>query len=222
MKNTADEIIELLNYIKPPDAQIHRDMVFTSHKNHMMDFKPGGTDYLKKMSSGYVSYFRGAHPSSFPLEIPISNYNRTIDADYFGDALANDLPDFKELKLVTVEMSNLHFYNYFQHNMLLERNSIGSTRSRDSHGDQLKIQATTAMYPLESSEDERIGTYNIEDVLIKTKIKGKLEKFKYRTNERFFDISLANEKYLHDNSKSAEISSNNTSNYKFNTGIDRK
>jgi DNA polymerase III delta prime subunit len=69
MKNLADDIIELLNYIRPPDDQIQRDKLFNSYKNHMMDFKPGGLEYLKKMSRGYISYLRGADPVTFAKRI---------------------------------------------------------------------------------------------------------------------------------------------------------
>lgn len=65
MKNLADDIIELLNFIRPIDNLISRDKIFTSNKNHLMDFKQNGLEYLKKMSNGYVSYLRGADPLTF-------------------------------------------------------------------------------------------------------------------------------------------------------------
>ena len=39
MKNLADDIIELLNFIRPKNDKIHRDKVFNSNKNHLMDFQ---------------------------------------------------------------------------------------------------------------------------------------------------------------------------------------
>jgi len=65
MKNKADDIIELLNFIRPPHDPILRERIFTSDKNYKMNFKSDGIDYLKKMSSGYVSYLRGADPITF-------------------------------------------------------------------------------------------------------------------------------------------------------------
>lgn len=65
MKNLADDIIPLLNFIRPHDKPILREKIFTSSKNHSMDFKEGGLNYLKKMSNGYVSYLRGADPLTF-------------------------------------------------------------------------------------------------------------------------------------------------------------
>ena len=65
MINFADEIIDLLNFIRPIDDQILRDKVFTSDKSHLMNFKPEGKKYLQNMASGYVSHFRGLNPITF-------------------------------------------------------------------------------------------------------------------------------------------------------------
>lgn len=65
MKNLADDIVELVNFIRPKNEKISRDKIFNSYKNHQMNFKPGGIDYLKKMTKGYVSYLRGADPLTF-------------------------------------------------------------------------------------------------------------------------------------------------------------
>jgi superfamily II DNA or RNA helicase len=69
MKNYADDIIELLNFLRPPDAPILREKVFTTTSNYLMDFKPNGIEYLKKMSLGYVSYLRGQDPLVFAERI---------------------------------------------------------------------------------------------------------------------------------------------------------
>lgn len=65
MKNLADDIVELLNFIRPPDDPIERDKIFNGNKNHLMDFKEGGIDYLKNMARGYVSHLRGADPLTY-------------------------------------------------------------------------------------------------------------------------------------------------------------
>ena len=71
MKNSADDIIDLLNFIRPPDDQIKREKVFSSveGKIHLLDFKPDGIDYLRKMANGYVSYYRGSIPFTFAERI---------------------------------------------------------------------------------------------------------------------------------------------------------
>ena len=65
MKNLADDIIELLNFIRPHDKPILRDKVFTSQKNHTMDIKNNGINYFNDMARGYISYLRGADPLTF-------------------------------------------------------------------------------------------------------------------------------------------------------------
>lgn len=69
MKNLGDDIVELLNFLRPLDSQIERDLIFTNAKNHTMELKPGGLEYLKKMASGYVSHLRGADPMTFAEKI---------------------------------------------------------------------------------------------------------------------------------------------------------
>ena len=65
MKNLADDIVDLLNFLRPLDDQIKRERIFNSEKNYLMDFKPGGLDYLKSMAKGYVSFYRGNIPFTF-------------------------------------------------------------------------------------------------------------------------------------------------------------
>jgi superfamily II DNA or RNA helicase len=64
MKDSADDIVSLLNFIRPINSQVERDKIFTS-KGFDMQLKPGGKDYLLKMANGYVSYWRGADPFVF-------------------------------------------------------------------------------------------------------------------------------------------------------------
>jgi hypothetical protein len=65
MKNLADDIVELLNFIRPQDAQIEREKIFTTDKIHLMEIKDGGLEYFKNMARGYVSHVRGADPLTF-------------------------------------------------------------------------------------------------------------------------------------------------------------
>ena len=60
MKNFGDDIVELLNFIRPKNYPILREKMFTSDKTSDMTFKENGLEYFKSMSRGYVSYFRGA------------------------------------------------------------------------------------------------------------------------------------------------------------------
>ncbi len=58
MKNLADSIVGLINFLRPINSQIERDKVFTSQRGHQMEFKPEGKNYFRKMIRGYVSYLR--------------------------------------------------------------------------------------------------------------------------------------------------------------------
>ena len=69
MKNLADDIVELLNFLRPADSQIERDKIFTNNKIHLMEIKPGGLDYLKNMARGYISHVRGADPLIFATRV---------------------------------------------------------------------------------------------------------------------------------------------------------
>jgi superfamily II DNA or RNA helicase len=68
MKNFADDIVELINFIRPKEVPMLREKIFTNSKSSDMGFKPDGLDYFKKMASGYISYFRGADPFLFALK----------------------------------------------------------------------------------------------------------------------------------------------------------
>lgn len=69
MINLADEIVDLLNFIRPETDKIQRDKIFTSEKNYNMKIKPGGLDYLKEKARGYISFYRGSIPYTFAKRI---------------------------------------------------------------------------------------------------------------------------------------------------------
>jgi superfamily II DNA or RNA helicase len=69
MKNLADDIIDMLNFVRPNDKPILREKVFTGEKNYMMKFKEGGEEYLRKMATGYISYYRGSAPYTFAKKV---------------------------------------------------------------------------------------------------------------------------------------------------------
>ncbi len=69
MINLADEIVDLLNFIRPDTDQVQRDKIFTSDKNYSMKIKPGGLDYLKEKARGYISFYRGSIPYTFAKRI---------------------------------------------------------------------------------------------------------------------------------------------------------
>jgi hypothetical protein len=69
MKNLADDIVDLVNFLRPPEHPIERDKIFTGEKNYEMKLKPGGLEYFKKMANGYISHVRGSDPLVFAKKI---------------------------------------------------------------------------------------------------------------------------------------------------------
>lgn len=61
MKNLADDIIDLLNFVRPINQPIVRNEVF-ENEGHLLKIKEGGIEYFKKMSIGYFSHVRGGDP----------------------------------------------------------------------------------------------------------------------------------------------------------------
>ena len=104
MKNLADDIVELLNFLRPPDSLIHRDQIFTSAKNHTMELKPGGLEYLRNMSIGYISHLRGADPMTFAEKVemgekPKGLYFTKITRCVMGDFQFEAYKKAKELAI---------------------------------------------------------------------------------------------------------------------------
>jgi hypothetical protein len=65
MINYADEIVNLLNFIRPSNDKISREKIFTTEINYKMSIKEGGLEYLKSKANGYISFYRGAIPYTF-------------------------------------------------------------------------------------------------------------------------------------------------------------
>jgi hypothetical protein len=64
-KNYADDVIELINLMRPRDDPIVRDKIFQGPSSPEMTFRPGGREYFRDMVRGYVSYLRGSDPLTF-------------------------------------------------------------------------------------------------------------------------------------------------------------
>jgi len=69
MKNLADDIVELVNYLRPADSPMLRDKIFTTERNYEMQLKSGGIEYFKKMASGYISHVRGSDSMVFAKRV---------------------------------------------------------------------------------------------------------------------------------------------------------
>ena len=69
MINLPDEIVSLLNFIRPLDDQIQRDKIFSGEKNYNMKLKPNGLEYLEEKARGYISFYRGNIPYTFAKRV---------------------------------------------------------------------------------------------------------------------------------------------------------
>lgn len=78
MKNLADDIIYLINFLRPKNSYIDREKVFTVDRNHEMKLKPNGIEYLKNMCSGYVSYIRGGDPLLYATKTDIGTITKNM------------------------------------------------------------------------------------------------------------------------------------------------
>lgn len=66
MKNLADQIIELINFLRPPEYPMIRENIFSGEISRMT-LKENGIEYFTKMIKGYVSHIRGADPMLYAL-----------------------------------------------------------------------------------------------------------------------------------------------------------
>ena len=78
MKNLGDDIIELINLLRPEKYQIEREKVFNG-VGHTMEFREDGREYLKKMVNGYVSHYRGSNPLIYAEQNDIGEIPPTLN-----------------------------------------------------------------------------------------------------------------------------------------------
>lgn len=138
MKNLADDIIPLINFLRPVDSPMERDQIFNTHKNHLMDFKANGKEYLKKMSTGYISYLRGADPLTFAKRTELGEVP----------------PGLLFTKIISCRM--LPFQNKIYEEALLEQDDTLDRRS--------EAVANFAFPGLDENKKEIVGYYGREGV----------------------------------------------------------
>lgn len=159
MKNVADDIIGLLNFLRPSDAQIDRERIFTSNKNHLMDIKPGGLEYLKKMAVGYVSYLRGADPLTFAKRVEMGTVPKGL---LFTKVIQCKMGDF-QLKTYLTTIEAIH----------------------DSLDRKSEAVANFAFPILSDNKSEIIGTYGKEGL---NKLKLQIKAHKNLLNQKIGEL----------------------------------
>jgi len=135
MKNLADDIIDMLNFLRPIKDQIKREQVFTGDKNFLMSFKEGGEEYLRKMATGYISFFRGNIPYTFADRI---DKGEVPDGLLFTPVIKCDMEDFQ-----------LKCY-------------LDATKNFDDKLDRASSAAANFVYPSFDSEGKLKGVHSNE------------------------------------------------------------
>ena len=180
MINFADEIVQLLNYIRPQDDPVYRDMIFTNEKNHLMTFKPGGKEYLSKMASGYVSHFRGLNPLTFAEGVDIG-----------------EIPD------------DLLFTKLYRCNMLKFQTDtyLNILKNLDDSLDR-RSQAVSnfCFVGLNNSKNELQGYFGKEGMdIIRSQLKSNKSLLQKMINDKFFDGKLDNNEVIKESDKNKSI-----------------
>lgn len=139
MINLADEIVDLLNYIRPLNDQVQRDKIFTGEKNYLMKIKPGGLEYLKDKAQGYISFYRGSIPYTFAKKVEKGK-------------IPNDMLFTPVIKC---------FMENFQYNTYLE-----TTKNIDDTLDKASSAISNFVFPLLNKEkNDIIGGYSAEGMI---------------------------------------------------------
>jgi superfamily II DNA or RNA helicase len=180
MINFADEIVQLLNYIRPSYDQIHRDIIFTSDKSHLMAFKDGGLKYLQKMANGYISHFRGLNPLTFAEGIDMG-----------------EIPDeLLYTKLYRCQMLVFQEKTY--------KNIIGE---KDDSLDRRSQAVSNFCFPgLNQDKQNIVGYYGKEGLgIIKSQIKTNKVLIQKLINDTFFDGKLNQNEIIKDSDRNKSI-----------------
>ena len=134
MINLPDEIVDLLNFIRPADDLIERDKIFFGDKNYKMKIKPGGLDYLRDKARGYISFYRGNIPYTFAKRvdkgvIPSGLMFTPVVKCYMSDFQNNGYVDSKQKYGDTLDRGSLAAANFVfpvldSNNKLLGQGSV--------------------------------------------------------------------------------------------------
>ena len=166
MINLADEIVDLLNFIRPEKDQVMRDKIFTGDKNYMMKIKPGGIDYLKKMANGYISFYRGSIPFTFAKRNDIGMIPKGML--------------FTPVVKCSMEQFQLKTY-------------IKTTENLDDTLDKASSAASNFVFPgLDSTKKELVGYYSTDGMTtLLSQLNTDGSKIRYLINKELFNGKLS-------------------------------
>ncbi len=168
MKNLADDIIDILNFIRPLDDQIQREKIFTGDRGYNMKIKSGGLEYLKEKARGYVSYFRGNIPYTFAKKVD-------------KGILSNGLLFTPVVKC---------FMEKFQYNTYLE-----TTKFFDDTLDRASSAAANFVFPgLNKDKNDIMGYYSTDGInVVTSQLETDGDKLRLLINKKLFNGKLKKE-----------------------------
>ena len=166
MKNLADDIIDLLNFIRPQDDPILRERIFSGERGFNMKLKPNGLEYLKEKASGYVSYFKGNAPYTFAKKVD-------------KGILPNGMLFTPVIKC---------FMEDFQYKYYLE-----TTKFFDDTLDRASSAAANFVFPgLNKEKNDLMGYFSSEGInMISNQLETDGDKLRSLINKKIFDGKLS-------------------------------
>ena len=168
MKNLADSIVDLLNFIRPLNDQIQRDKIFTGESNYNMKIKPGGLEYLKKKASGYISFFRGNIPFTFA---------KRVDKGIIPNGLLFT-------PVIKCFMGPFQYKTY-----------INTTENTDDKLDRASSSAANFVFPgLNKEKNDLFGYHSTEGInIVMSQINTDGDKLRSMINKKLFNGKLSKE-----------------------------
>jgi len=162
MINEINDVIVLVNLLRANDqkkADYTPNDLGNPDSDDLLTAENLNVSQFKNFIRGYISYYRGGHPSSFPLRQDMTNYEkRKLERDLYGlplekKELKKNYQNLKNLKLWVCEMSPFQWYNYYKYLLLYNKND---KKLRDR-----KTQKLIPRYPQDSRDITKTQASNI-------------------------------------------------------------
>lgn len=172
MKNLADDYIELINFLRPQNDQIIRDLVFTNAKNHTMTFKPDGRKYLGRMMRGYISYSRGASSYLYAKQVDVGKIPK----------------DLMFTPLIECEMNPFQYKTYKE-----------AVEDSDDTLDRKSAAVSNFTFPFYSPDtDSLIGKYGIDGLM---SVRNNIKTHKVKLVQKLKEMGVVGDNLISDNDK---------------------
>jgi len=192
MKNFADDIIELMNFLRPQDSQIEREKIFTSEKNTNMQIKLGGLEYFKNMVRGYVSHVKGYDPLIFAKKIDKGIIPKSLQFTYVTQCYMLPFQYETYVSVLSAEKEQAIRATEDKQTIAEEisedEEDVKETKeSKDTLYRKSSAVANFVFPILSSSRKEIIGHYGKEGLnILKSQVQSNNKLLNDKINEKFF------------------------------------